>query len=89
MQRLGFVYKADLALKGQFGPMVEGWINDTGHTSRRVLSQDCLHDLLTNCAWWADKMEATYNQYRGGYLPTVPLHGDLFAADRGYRVVDN
>jgi hypothetical protein len=90
MQRLGYVYKADLALKDEFGPMVEGWMNNTGHIDRAVLSQDCLHDLLTNCAWWGQKMDETYRQYkRVNRLPVVPLHGDLFEADSGYRTVDN
>jgi hypothetical protein len=94
MQRLGYVYKADLALKDEWGLMVEGWINDTGNNSRAVLSQDCLHDLLTNCAWWGQKMEETYRQYkRVNRLPVVPLHGDLIKVDDGwsdtYRVVDN
>lgn len=89
MQRLGFVYREDLKMKDEFGGMVEGWMNATGHTDRRVLSQDCLHDLLVNCAWWQDKMEATYNQYRGSYLPTVALHGDLMETGNGFRIVDN
>jgi hypothetical protein len=89
MQRLGFVFHEDLELKDEFGPMVEAWMNDTGHTDRRILSQDCLHDLLVNCAWWQDKMAATYQSYRGSYLPTVALHGDLAEMEGGFRIVDN
>jgi hypothetical protein len=89
MQRLGFVFHEDLELKDEFGPMVEAWMNNTGHTDRRILSQDCLHDLLVNCAWWKGKMEADYNRYRGSYLPTVALHGDLMETDNGFRAVGN
>ena len=89
MQRLGFVYREDLEMKDEFGGMVEAWMNNTGHTDRRILSQDCLHDLLVNCAWWSDRMNATYQLYRGSYLPTVALHGDLMETGNGFRVVDN
>ena len=89
MQKIGFVYREDLEMKDEFGPMVEAWMNNTGHTDRRILSQDCLHDLLVNCAWWHDRMDQTYNNYRGSYLPTVSLHGDLAEMDNGFRIVDN
>lgn len=89
MQKLGFVFHEDMPLKNEFGPMVEAWMNNTGHTDRRILSQDCLHDLLVNCAWWQDKMDATYNGYRGSYLPTVALHGDLMETSSGFLIVDN
>jgi hypothetical protein len=89
MQRLGFVYREDLKLKDEFGLMVEAWMNDAGHTDRRILSQDCLHDLLVNCAWWQDKMGKTYSSYRTAYLPAVPLHGDLVETENGYRAVGN
>jgi len=89
MQKLGYVFHSDLELKEDFGLMVEVWMNNTGHTDRRVLSQDCLHDLLVNCAWWQDKMSETYNSYRGSYLPTVALHGDLMETGNGFRIVDN
>ena len=89
MQKLGYVFHTDLSLAEDYGGMVEGWMNTTGHTDRRVLSQDCLHDLLVNCAWWSDRMANTYNLYRGSYLPTVALHGDLAEMENGFRIVDN
>ena len=89
MQKLGYVFHDDLPLAKDFGLMVEAWMNNTGHTDRRVLSQDCLHDLLVNCAWWSDRMLNTYNLYRGSYLPTVALHGDLAEMENGFRMVDN
>ena len=89
IQKLGYVFHEDMPLADEFGLMVETWMNNTGHTDRRVLSQDCLHDLLVNCAWWQSKMEATYKNYRGSYLPTVALHGDLMEVEGGFRIVDN
>ena len=88
MQKLGYVFHDDLPLAEDYGLMVEAWMNNTGHTDRRILNEDCLHDLLVNCAWWSDRMNATYNQYRGSYLPTVALHGDLAEMETGYRIVD-
>lgn len=86
-----YVYHEDLPLKQRFGGMLEAWCTDTHCTDARVLSQDCLHDLLTNCAWWEEKMKATYRQYEEqSRLPVVPMRGDLLEVhDDRYRIVGN
>jgi len=84
---IGRIYPADHALEDQYGAMVYGWTERTHHTDRRVLNEECLHDLLTNCAWWETKMKETYDLYRGT-LPMVSIRHDVVRGENGYRTVD-
>lgn len=83
------IYPEDSELNQQWGYMAEAWLANHGYLAWAV-SQDCAHDLLTNCAWWNIKMDETMKNYkRYNRYMAAPIHGDVAKGQNGYRTVDN